>query len=167
MIVASPNANHRRSETSSTPVIKNDHFRGTIYQFYSKKQQKNNVDIANSDSELTDLSSQSDNESYYSDIAGTEIDIERNVSQKNMFLFYKKVSKESHKNEQKKTFAEMKDNNEKKQEEPKTKKTKTINRNTSKPGSFKYKTKFSTVLSSTWSCIQPVDADICAGFCTV
>ena len=84
-----------------------------------------------------------------------------------MFLFYKKVSKGSHKNEQKKTFAEMKDNNEKKQEEPKTKKTKTINRNTSKPGSFKYKTKFSTVLSSTWSCIQPVDADICAGFCTV
>ena len=146
VIVVSPNANHR-SETSSTPVMKNDHFRRTIYQFYSKKQQKNNVDIANSDSELTDSSSQSDNESYYSDIAGTEIDIERDVSQKNIFLFYNKVSKESHKNEQKKTFADKKDNNEVKQEEPKTKKTKTIDRNTSEPGSFKYKTKFSTVWS--------------------
>ena len=62
-----------------------------------------------------------------------------------MFLFYKKVSKGSHKNEQKKTFAEMKDNNEVKQEEPKTKKPKTIDPNTSEPGSFKYKTKFSTV----------------------
>ena len=57
--------------------------------------QKNDVDIANSDSELTDSSIQSDSESYYSDIAGMEIDIERDVSQKNMFLFYKKVSKES------------------------------------------------------------------------
>ena len=61
----------------------------------------------------------------------------------------------------------MKDNNEVKQEEPKTKKTKTIDRNTSESGSFKYKTKFSTVWSSTWSCIQPADADAYAAFCTV
>ena len=61
----------------------------------------------------------------------------------------------------------MDDNKEVKQEEPKTKKTKTIDRNTSESGSFKYKIKFSTVWSSTWSCIQPVDADVCAAFCTV
>ena len=51
-----------------------------------------------------------------------------------MFSLYKKVSKESHKNEQKKRFADMKDNNEVKQEEPKTKKTKAIDRNTSESG---------------------------------
>ena len=93
MIVVSPYANQRKSETSNAPVMKNDHFRGTIYQFYLKNQQKNDVDIANSDSELTDSSSQSDSESYCSNIAGTEIDIERDVPQKAMFWFYKKVSK--------------------------------------------------------------------------
>ena len=107
-------------------MIKNDHFRGTIYQFYSKKQQKNDVGIAKSDYELKVSSSQSDSESYCSDIAGTDIDIEINVLQKTMFSLYKKVSKESHKNEQKKKFADMKDNSEVKQEEPKTRKTKTI-----------------------------------------
>ena len=106
--------------------MKNDHFRGTIYQFYSKKQQKNDVGIAKSDYELKVSSSQSDSEFYCSDIAGTDIDIEINVLQKTMFSLYKKVSKESHKNEQKKKFADMKDNSEVKQEEPKTKKTKTI-----------------------------------------
>ena len=93
---------------------------------------------------MTDSSSQSDSESCCSNIACTEIDIERDVPQKTTFLFYKKVPKESHKNEQKKKFADMDDNKEVKQEEPKTKKTKTIDRNTSESGSFKYKTKFST-----------------------
>ena len=55
------------------------------------------------------------------------------------------MSKESHKNEQKEKFADVKDKNKVKQEEPKTKKTKTIDPNTSKSGSFEYKTKFSTV----------------------
>ena len=116
---------------------------------------------------MTGSSSQSDSESCCSNIAGTEIDIERDVPQKTTFLFYKKVSQESHKNEQKKKFADMDDNREVKQEEPKTKKTKTIDRNTSQLGSFKYETKFSTVWSSTRSCIQPVDADVYAAFCTV
>ena len=44
-----------------------------------KKEQKNDDDIANSDSELTTSSSPSDSESYCSDIAGTEINIERDV----------------------------------------------------------------------------------------
>ena len=116
LIVVSPNANQRRSETSNTLVMKNDHFRRAIYQFYSKKQQKNDVDIRNLDSEWMDLSSQSDSESYCSDIAGTEIDIERDKQQKIVFVF-KKISKESHKNEQKEKFADLKDNNEVKQED--------------------------------------------------
>ena len=58
--------------------------------------------MGNSNSELMDSSSQSDSESYYSDISDMEIDIERDVPQKTMFWFFKKVSKESHKNEQKK-----------------------------------------------------------------
>ena len=32
--------------------MKNDHFRGTIYQFYSKKQQKIDDDMENSDYEF-------------------------------------------------------------------------------------------------------------------
>ena len=32
--------------------MKNDHFGGTIYQFYSKKQQKNDDDMGNSDYEF-------------------------------------------------------------------------------------------------------------------
>ena len=43
---------------------------------------------------------------------------------------------------------------------------KTSDRTTSKPGSFKYKTKFSTEWSTTCFCIQPVDADVYA-VCTV
>ena len=59
--------------------------------------------MGNSNSELMDSSSQSDSESYYSDISDMEIDIERDVPQKTMFWFFK-VSKESHKNEQKKSL---------------------------------------------------------------
>ena len=67
-----------------------------------------------------------------------------------------------------KKFANMKDSNEVKQEQPKTKKkTKTIDQNTCESSSFKYETKFSTEWSTTWSCVQPVDADACATFCTV
>ena len=73
--------------------MKHNHFRGAIYQFYSKKQQKNDVDIANSDSELTDSPIQSDSESYYSDIAGMEIDIGRDVSQKICFCFIRRFLK--------------------------------------------------------------------------
>ena len=61
----------------------------------------------------------------------------------------------------------MNDNNKVKQEEPKTKKTKAIDRNTSESGSFKYKTKFSTGWSTTWSGIQPVGVDVYAAFSTV
>ena len=46
-----------------------------------------------------DSSNQSDSESYCFDIVGTEIDLERDVPQKTIFSFYKKASKESHKNE--------------------------------------------------------------------
>ena len=49
MISVSPNTNQIRIETSNTLVMKNDHFGGTIYQFYSKKQQKNDDDMKNSD----------------------------------------------------------------------------------------------------------------------
>ena len=52
------------------------------------------------------------------------------------------MSKESHKNEQKEKFADVKDKNKVKQEEPKTKKTKTIDPNTSESGSFEYKISF-------------------------
>ena len=58
--------------------------------------------MGNSNSELKDSSSQSDSRSYYSDTADTEIDIERYVPQKNMFLFFKKFYKTSQKSEQKK-----------------------------------------------------------------
>ena len=81
--------------------MKNNHFRGKIYQFNSKKQYRNRVDTGNSDSELTNSSSQSDSELHYSDIADTEIGVEKDVLRKT-FSFFKKVSKESHKNEQKK-----------------------------------------------------------------
>ena len=77
--------------------------------------------MENSNSELKDSSSQSDSESYYSDIADTEIDIERYVPQKSMFLFFKKFYKKSHKSEQKKKIADMKDTNEVMQEKSKTK----------------------------------------------
>ena len=43
--------------------LKNN-FRRTIYQFYSKKQEKNGAYMGNSDSELMDSSSHSDSESY-------------------------------------------------------------------------------------------------------
>ena len=52
MISVSPNTNQIRIETSNTLVMKNDHFGGTIYQFYSKKQQKNDDDMENSDYEF-------------------------------------------------------------------------------------------------------------------
>ena len=58
--------------------------------------------MGNSNSELKDSSSQSDSGSYYSDTADTEIDIERYVPQKSMFLFFKKFYKTSQKSEQKK-----------------------------------------------------------------
>ena len=83
-----------------------------------------------------------------------------------MFSFFK-VSKESHKNKKRKKFADMKDNSKVKQGKPKTKKPKAIDRTTSKSGSFKYKTKFSTEWSTTWYCIHPVDVDAYAAFCTV
>ena len=93
-MVVPHNANHRRIETSNTPVTKNGHFKGTIYQFYSKKQQKNDTDVENSDSELTDSSSQSYSEPYCCDIADAEIDTEKDVPWKTMFSFFKKVSSE-------------------------------------------------------------------------
>ena len=52
VISVSPNTNQIRIETSNTLVMKNDHFGGTIYQFYSKKQQKNDDDMGNSDYEF-------------------------------------------------------------------------------------------------------------------
>lgn len=64
--------------------------------------------MGNSDSELTDSSSQSDSESYSWDIADAEIDTEKDVPQEAMHSFFK-VSKDSHKKEQKK-IANMKYN---------------------------------------------------------
>ena len=49
-------------------------------------------------------------ESYCNDIADMEIDIEKDVPEETMSSFFK-VSKESHKNELKKTFADIKDKN--------------------------------------------------------
>lgn len=59
VIVAFPDVNRSNIKTSNTLVMKNDHFRGTICQFYTKKQQKNAVGMENKDSELTDSSCQS------------------------------------------------------------------------------------------------------------
>ena len=67
--------------------------------------------MGNSDSELTDSSSQSDSESYSCNIADAEIDTEKDVPQEAMHSFFRKVSKDSHKKEQKK-IANMKYNKE-------------------------------------------------------
>ena len=55
--------------------------------------------MGNSDSELTDSSSQSDSESYSCNIADAEIDPEKDVPQEAMHSFFRKVSKDSHKKE--------------------------------------------------------------------
>lgn len=51
--------------------------------------------MGNSNSLLIVSLSQSDCESYYSGIADTKIDIEKDLPQISMFLLFKKVSKES------------------------------------------------------------------------
>ena len=72
--------------------------RETQFRISFKKQQ--NADMGNLYSELTDSSSQF--EYYYSDIADTETYNKKDVPQETIFSCFRKVCKESYKNEPKK-----------------------------------------------------------------
>ena len=83
--------------------LKNN-FRRTIYQFYSKKQEKNGAYMGNSDSELMDSSSHSDSESYWYDITDTETDNEKDVPQEIIFYFIRRCLKSHIKMNRKKSL---------------------------------------------------------------
>ena len=96
--------------------------------------------MRNSDFGLTNFLTRSN--CYYSDIADTETDIEKNVLQETMFSFFIDFFMQCH-IKMKKNFPDMKGNNKVKQIKPKIK---TIDQNTSELGSFNYKIKLSTEL---------------------